>query len=38
MSPTRFFNDGINAEMEFEKDGASLTLYQNGAVIKFKRE
>jgi D-alanyl-D-alanine carboxypeptidase len=38
MSPTRFFNDALNAEIEFEKDGAALTLYQNGAVIKFKRE
>ena len=38
MSPTRFFNDGINAEIEFEKDGSALTLYQNGAVLKFKRE
>ena len=38
MTPTRFFNDSINAEIEFEKDGSSLTLYQNGAVLKFKRE
>lgn len=38
MTPTRFFNDGINAEIEFEKDGSALTLYQNGAVLKFKRE
>jgi len=38
MSPTRFFNDAINAEIEFEKDVSSLTLYQNGAVLKFKRE
>jgi hypothetical protein len=38
MSPTRFFCDAISAEIEFEKDGAALTLYQNGAVIKSKRE
>jgi len=38
MSPTRFFNDRINAEIEFERDGSALTLYQNGAVQKFKRE
>ena len=38
MTPTRFFNDSINAEIEFEKDGSALTLYQNGAVMKFKRE
>ena len=38
MSPTRFFNDAINAEIEFERDASALTLYQNGAVLKFKRE
>lgn len=42
MSPTRFFNDSINAEIEFERDAegkySSLTLYQNGAVLKFKRQ
>ena len=42
MSPTRFFNDTINAEIEFERDAegkySSLTLYQNGAVLKFKRQ
>ncbi len=41
-SPTRFFNDQINAEIEFERDAegkySSLTLYQNGAVLKFKRQ
>lgn len=38
MSPTRFFNDAINAEIEFEKDGTALMLYQNGAALRFKRE
>jgi hypothetical protein len=42
MSPVQFFNDAINAEIEFERDAdgkySSLTLYQNGAVLKFKRQ
>ena len=38
MSPTRFFNDPINGEIEFAKDGSLLTLYQNGASMKFVRE
>lgn len=38
MSPTRFFNDTISLEIEFDRSGAFLTLYQNGAVQKFQRE
>ena len=38
MSRARFFNDMAEAEIEFEKDGSAFTLYQNGAVSKFKRE
>ncbi|MBI4905891.1 MAG: serine hydrolase [Acidobacteria bacterium] len=38
MSPTRFFNDQANAELEFEKDGSGFTLYQGGAARKFRRE
>lgn len=38
MSPTRFFNDAINAEIDFEKDASAMTLYQNGAELKFKRQ
>ena len=36
MSPTRFFNDTINLELEFQKDG--LMLYQNGSAMKFTKE
>lgn len=42
MSPVRFFNDAVNAEIEFQRDGdgkyGSLTLYQNAAVLKFTRQ
>jgi D-alanyl-D-alanine carboxypeptidase len=38
MSPTRFFNDEINLDLEFEKDGSAFTLNQNGALQRFKRE
>jgi D-alanyl-D-alanine carboxypeptidase len=38
MSPTRFFNEPIRAEIEFEKDGSALTLFQNGAAMKFQKE
>jgi D-alanyl-D-alanine carboxypeptidase len=38
MSATRFFNNEINAEIEFLPDASALTLYQNGAEIRFKRE
>jgi CubicO group peptidase (beta-lactamase class C family) len=38
MSPTRFYNDVLSLEIEFEKDGSSLTLYQGSAVQKFKRQ
>ncbi len=38
MSPTRFFNEPIRAEIEFEKDGSALTLFQNGAEMKFRKE
>jgi CubicO group peptidase (beta-lactamase class C family) len=42
MSPTRFFNEEINAEIEFHRDAGgkvtSLTLHQNGADLVFKRQ
>ncbi|HWD00387.1 MAG TPA: serine hydrolase domain-containing protein [Candidatus Sulfopaludibacter sp.] len=37
LSATGFFNDGLNLEVEFDKDAQSLTLHQNGADLKFKR-
>jgi D-alanyl-D-alanine carboxypeptidase len=42
MSPTRFFNDEINLEIEFTRDAENkvtgLTLHQNGADLQFKRQ
>jgi hypothetical protein len=36
LAPVRAQDLAVNAELEFDKDG--LPLYQNGAVLKFKRE
>jgi D-alanyl-D-alanine carboxypeptidase len=38
MSPTRFFNNEINLELEFVPDASALTVYQNGSEVRFKRE
>ena len=42
MSPTRFFNEEINAEIEFNRDAGGkvtgLTLHQNGADLVFNRQ
>ena len=38
ISQSRFFNDTIGLEIEFDKSGTFLTLFQNGAVQKFQRE
>ena len=37
MSATRFFNDQLDAELDFAKDGSSVVVYQSGAAIPFQK-